>query len=147
KRGFHVALAMEFEGYVLAFLSNDMVYQPIWLESKDKLPSAPPDVHKDFRTFLQVVADWIWERTAPGSRSRRTGLACEKIRQTGDVFGGIGVYTGILAPTQQQRLVYKDWLQVYAKDKVQMSNRLAVLVDDYNKKIHEFESQDKVWYR
>jgi len=38
---------------------------------------------------------------------------------------------GILAPTIQQRLGYKKWLHIYAKDRVTLTPRMAKLRDAY----------------
>ncbi|GLB43851.1 hypothetical protein LshimejAT787_1500350 [Lyophyllum shimeji] len=54
---------------------------------------------------------------------------------------------GLLAHTKQQRLKYKDWLYVYAKDLVRMPARLSVLVDDYQSKLLDLGTQENIWYR
>ncbi|KAF8223204.1 hypothetical protein L208DRAFT_1381548 [Tricholoma matsutake] len=58
--GFHVALALEFEEFVVAFLSNDMVFQPVWDTSFECLQeSAPPDMYLDYPGFLQTIVVWL----------------------------------------------------------------------------------------
>lgn len=39
---------------------------------------------------------------------------------------------GLLAPTNEQRLKYKNWLHVYAKSRTKLPPRAATLVDSYN---------------
>ncbi len=38
---------------------------------------------------------------------------------------------GILAPTTQQRMGYKKWLHIYAKDRITLTHRMAKLRDSY----------------
>lgn len=39
---------------------------------------------------------------------------------------------GVLAPTNDQRLKYADWLHVYAKDRTEIPRRMKTLLRDYN---------------
>ncbi|KAF8054957.1 hypothetical protein FPV67DRAFT_1459652 [Lyophyllum atratum] len=170
-RVFRVVLALEFEDFVLAFLSRDLLSQPIWAKSKESLPPTPPDLFHEYLAFLECVASWMSSRR----NCARDGPACDEIRAWNTTWSGIGVYTvselffdaglspflterelfdcpsrtarfceafwtfayrshvdlpqllmqctisGILAPTKEQRLTYKDWLHVYAKDRLQLS--------------------------
>ncbi|KAF8072162.1 hypothetical protein FPV67DRAFT_1779227 [Lyophyllum atratum] len=197
ERGFRVGLALEFGDFIIAFVTIDMVFQPIWTTTKAKLPITPPDAYYDYSAFLEGVVKWIKGR----SDAPRTGLALKAVRNTQDVWSGIGVYTaselffdaglspflteaevfdspsrsarlceafwcfahrshtklqsllrpcmvkGLLAPTKEQRLKYKNWLHVYAKDRVQMPARLGVLVDEYQLKLQELGGKDKLWFR
>ncbi|KII87835.1 hypothetical protein PLICRDRAFT_54882 [Plicaturopsis crispa FD-325 SS-3] len=47
---------------------------------------------------------------------------------------------GILAPSKAHRLRYADWLYVWAKQRTKMSQRMAVLCDDYIHRLNTFES-------
>jgi hypothetical protein len=38
---------------------------------------------------------------------------------------------GYLAPTEQQRLGYINWLHTYAKDRCKIPVRMAELIDNY----------------
>ncbi|KAF8240414.1 hypothetical protein L208DRAFT_1420413 [Tricholoma matsutake] len=90
--GFHVALALEFKEYVVAFLSNDMVFQPVWDSSFSHLQeSAPPDVYLDYHGFLQTIVVWIKKQVE--STSKRAGLACCAVCNASEIWGGVGVYT------------------------------------------------------
>ncbi|RDB17730.1 hypothetical protein Hypma_001157 [Hypsizygus marmoreus] len=91
QRGFHVGLALEFGEFVIAFLSNDMVFQPLWTESKEKLPQSPPDVYTDYADFLTAVATWIQKRAS--GQNTRNGIACQVVREANETWSGIGVYT------------------------------------------------------
>ncbi|KAK7014556.1 hypothetical protein R3P38DRAFT_3000764, partial [Favolaschia claudopus] len=54
---------------------------------------------------------------------------------------------GLLAPTQQQRLAYINWLHVYAKDRSKIPARMAELVDDYVEKTAALSKQPEKWVR
>jgi hypothetical protein len=56
------------------------------------LGQTPPHLYDNYVIFLTGVAQWVAQRAASPS-SKRTGLACEVIRATQDVWCGIGVYT------------------------------------------------------
>ncbi|KAJ3506414.1 hypothetical protein NLJ89_g6883 [Agrocybe chaxingu] len=199
-RGFHVGLALEFEEYVLAFPTNDMMFQPEWSTSFEDLCKGSPDVYTSYSGFLKTVADWIEAQAASGSK--RTRLACEAVRNANDVWGGVGVYTvceiffdagispfllerevfdcpsrtarlceafwayahtshtglkglldpcrridGILAPTTQQRLHYKDWLHVYGKEQTKLPPRAAQLVDLYKGQLGALAASGNTWFR
>ncbi|KAF8886455.1 hypothetical protein CPB84DRAFT_1850134 [Gymnopilus junonius] len=154
-----IGLALEFKDYIITFITNDLVFQPIWEETFDKkkkkwgLNPIPPSIYDDYSYFLTKVANWIETR----SRGIRSGLACEVMRSTQDVWCGIGVYTvcelffdaGMFSysPTQDQRLRYMYWLHVYAKDAVGIPTHLAALIDGYNAAIHTLGNQPQNWCR
>ncbi|KAF8152979.1 hypothetical protein B0H34DRAFT_677203 [Crassisporium funariophilum] len=196
-RAFRVVLALEFQDFVLAFLSRDLLSQPTWATSKESLPPTPPDLFHEYFAFLECVASWMSSRR----NCARDGLACDEIRAWNATWSGIGVYTvcelffdaglspflterelfdspsrtarfceafwtfahrshidlpqllkqctidGILAPTKEQRLTYKDWLHVYAKDRVRTSPRLAILIDEYKLQLSNLAASEDVWYR
>ncbi|KAJ6629692.1 hypothetical protein B0H10DRAFT_2428290 [Mycena sp. CBHHK59/15] len=50
---FKVEMAFIFESHVLAFNSNDLVFQPTWADSRDKLPPSPNWV------FLTTLTAWL----------------------------------------------------------------------------------------
>ncbi|KAG6835488.1 hypothetical protein H0H93_000898 [Arthromyces matolae] len=54
---------------------------------------------------------------------------------------------GLLAPTPEQRLMYKDWLHVFAKCYVRTSPRLADLIDGYKERLSELEAGGMEWSR
>ncbi|KAJ6600085.1 hypothetical protein B0H10DRAFT_2196446 [Mycena sp. CBHHK59/15] len=85
-RKFKVKMAFIFESHVLAFNSNDLVFQPTWADSRDKLPPRPNWV------FLTTLTAWL---RCLGGYSDRNGLACDIIRSANNMFLGIGVYTVI----------------------------------------------------
>ncbi|KIM36355.1 hypothetical protein M413DRAFT_14026 [Hebeloma cylindrosporum] len=139
-RGFHVGLALEFKDYFIAFLSNDLVFQPVWSSSLTELRNGYVDACQDYGGFLELVAHWIEERAA--SSSSRRGLVCEVMRAANDVWFGVGVYT-ITSKT-----LYKGcWLNVYAKETSAITPRMATLVDLYKSNISKLAAQDGVWYR
>ncbi|KAG6914372.1 hypothetical protein DXG01_000728 [Tephrocybe rancida] len=111
-RKFHVGLALEFEEFVIAFLSNDMVFQPTWattneglsaakeprlgpkqlkktIPAKKKVPAFTGDIIDDYPVFLQGVVSWLSLR----AHLVRGGLATTAIRDSNEVWTGIGVYT------------------------------------------------------
>ncbi|KAK7059561.1 hypothetical protein R3P38DRAFT_2836651, partial [Favolaschia claudopus] len=161
---------------------------PTWASSRAALLSAPTDFYSAEWAFFAGLATWI--RTRRSSSSDRHGLAIEAIREAGDVFPGVGVYTvielfflaglspqlteaevfdnpsrtarvglsyrtylhesetgppsnspaikdGLLAPTQQQRLGYINWLHL----------GWAELVDDYVEKTAALSKQPEKWVR
>ncbi|KZT19217.1 hypothetical protein NEOLEDRAFT_1078383 [Neolentinus lepideus HHB14362 ss-1] len=55
-RKYHVGLAFEFEKFVMAFLSYDLLFQPGWYCSMEDLPQRLPDVYDDFPGFLETIA-------------------------------------------------------------------------------------------
>ncbi|KAJ3518388.1 hypothetical protein NM688_g9444 [Phlebia brevispora] len=90
-RGFKIGMAFEFDEFILAFPSEDMVFQPQWATTHGGLPKSPPDVVLENQRFLQAVATWISERVA--GQTNRFRFACDVVRETTTVFGGVGVYT------------------------------------------------------
>ncbi|KAK7002032.1 hypothetical protein R3P38DRAFT_3609030 [Favolaschia claudopus] len=184
-RKFRVGMALIFQEYVLAFVTIDLLFQPIWKTSFAEF-RVPPNVYTATTDFLVLVADWI--RSENFLAGRKYVLACEAIRRANKIWYGIGVYTvmelffmaglspfltvcelfsspsrtarflaayytfihhsenhlwkllrpcihdGVLAPTTEQRLKYADWLYVWGKERVMMSNRMAELVDHFNVK-------------
>ncbi|KAJ7633534.1 hypothetical protein DFH06DRAFT_1139867 [Mycena polygramma] len=92
-RKFRIAMAFVFETHVLAFHSNDLVFQPTWAISRDKLPPSPADIYSPEWAFLWTLATWLRSRSA--GESDRNGLACDVIRAANHVFLGVGVYTVI----------------------------------------------------
>ncbi|KAJ6610245.1 hypothetical protein B0H10DRAFT_2060951 [Mycena sp. CBHHK59/15] len=92
-RKFKVGMAFVFKTHVLAFNSNDLVFQPTWAISRDKLPPSPADIYSPDWVFLSTLAEWLQSRC--GGESDRNGLACDVIRDASNVFLGVGVYTVI----------------------------------------------------
>ncbi|KAF9489088.1 hypothetical protein BDN71DRAFT_1435628 [Pleurotus eryngii] len=89
-RGFHVAVAFEFESYFLAFLSLDNMFQPTWADSHDNLPHIPPDVYSDFNGFLVGIAGFV-DRII---KSHKSCLAVDEVCLSEPrAFFGVGVYT------------------------------------------------------
>ncbi|KDR67116.1 hypothetical protein GALMADRAFT_161738 [Galerina marginata CBS 339.88] len=89
-----VGLALEFESYFIAFITNDLVFQPTWQEKWNPDPKLwlapiPPPIFEDYLVFLAGVANWITRR----STGNRFGLACEAMRSAQDEWPGLGVYT------------------------------------------------------
>lgn len=41
------------------------------------------------------------------------------------------IHNGVLAPTTEQRLKYKNWLHVYGKKNALLTSRMAQLLDEY----------------
>ncbi|KAH8118043.1 hypothetical protein DFH11DRAFT_1808680 [Phellopilus nigrolimitatus] len=91
ERKFKIGLAMEFGHTVLAFPTIDLVFQPTWVRSRVELGTLHVDILKDRQTFLQNVTNWIADRYK--QRTNRDRLACEIMRETGEVWTGVGVYT------------------------------------------------------
>ncbi|KAH9948432.1 hypothetical protein B0H21DRAFT_821093 [Amylocystis lapponica] len=91
-RGFKIGLALEFEDYVLAFPTLDLVFQPVWVNQRDELTLRSPDAYTQYDMFVACVSQWILDR-ATSSQTQRFGLACDAVRNAEDVWGGVGVYT------------------------------------------------------
>ncbi|KAJ7623931.1 hypothetical protein DFH06DRAFT_1230607 [Mycena polygramma] len=92
-RKFKIAMALVFGTHVLAFHSNDLMFQPTWAHSRDELPPTSADIYSPDWGFLQALAGWLRSRCAEGCD--RNGLACDVVRGTNAVFLGIDVYTVI----------------------------------------------------
>ncbi|KAF6753157.1 hypothetical protein DFP72DRAFT_849513 [Ephemerocybe angulata] len=88
-RKFSVALGIECERFVLAFLSLDQLVQPIWASSRSGLGPEPVYVAGDFLGFLKGVAAWIEMNWA----ASRMNLAAAAIRDANHVWVGVGAYT------------------------------------------------------
>ncbi|KAF4591025.1 hypothetical protein EYR40_009623 [Pleurotus pulmonarius] len=89
-RGFSVGLAVEFASHVLAFLTVDLLFQPIWVDEYSKVPRPLADIYTNFDEFLLGVAAFV-ENVLD---SRMPGLAVEEIRSSKTrTFPGVGVYT------------------------------------------------------
>ncbi|KAF6765327.1 hypothetical protein DFP72DRAFT_867532 [Ephemerocybe angulata] len=88
-RKFSVALGIECERFVLAFLSLDQLFQPIWASSRSGLGPEPVYVAGDFLGFLKGVAAWIEMNWA----ASRMNLAAAAIRDANHVWVGVGAYT------------------------------------------------------
>ncbi|KAJ8074267.1 hypothetical protein PM082_012577 [Marasmius tenuissimus] len=58
---FEVGLAIEFQTHVLAFLTKDLLFQPHWWKSIDKIEK-PIHVVYDYPDFLHAMANWISEQ-------------------------------------------------------------------------------------
>ncbi|KIM34974.1 hypothetical protein M413DRAFT_14811 [Hebeloma cylindrosporum] len=54
---------------------------------------------------------------------------------------------GILAPTEEQRLAYKDWLHVYGKARSRVTPRLSDLVQQYSRELKRLGCSDQDWFR
>ncbi|KAH6888948.1 hypothetical protein BKA70DRAFT_1121340 [Coprinopsis sp. MPI-PUGE-AT-0042] len=96
-RGFKIGLAIEFDNFFFAVLTNDLVIQPEWVTGvRQSLPlrerlNLGPDVLDDYEHFLQCVANWIELRRT--GQAKRNGLACRAVRNASEVWVGVGVYT------------------------------------------------------
>ncbi|KLO15001.1 hypothetical protein SCHPADRAFT_939128 [Schizopora paradoxa] len=90
-RGNKIALAVIFKNYVLAFLSNDLVFQVTWSETLVGLNPFPADILKDKTSFLNTLVDWIKARD--NGRCDRSLLATQVVREANHVWAGVGVYT------------------------------------------------------
>ncbi|KAF6746369.1 hypothetical protein DFP72DRAFT_1175619 [Ephemerocybe angulata] len=88
-RKFSVALAIECVDFVLAFVSMDKLFQPIWSTTRTGLPVEPPYVLDEYGRFLDGVAVWIKSRW----HTSRFDFAVNAIRGASDVWIGIGAYT------------------------------------------------------
>ncbi|TEB15755.1 hypothetical protein FA13DRAFT_1721077 [Coprinellus micaceus] len=105
QRGYKVALALQFGSFVIAFLSQDLIFQVKWLslETPDSIDSplimnhpalVTVDVFENFGDFLGALVAWIKGRRR--SQALRTSLASEVIRNeegARKVWVGVGVYT------------------------------------------------------
>ncbi|KAK7036928.1 hypothetical protein R3P38DRAFT_3480764 [Favolaschia claudopus] len=89
-RGFKVGLAFEFEDYVLAFLTLDLLIQFHWSGDRASLASQP-DVYLNFPQFLDDLVKWTTKRR--GQQTDRSGNAMTAVRTSTEIFAGAGVYT------------------------------------------------------
>ncbi|KAK6972255.1 hypothetical protein R3P38DRAFT_2411834, partial [Favolaschia claudopus] len=89
-RKFHVGMALVFKEYVLAFVTIDLLFRPVWQDSfLDFI--IPPDIYTQTTDFLVVVAQWMQDEN--WLNGKRYVLACDAIRAANKVWYGIGVYT------------------------------------------------------
>ncbi|KAK7690564.1 hypothetical protein QCA50_005662 [Cerrena zonata] len=91
-RGYKVGLAIEFDSFVLAFLSYDLVFQPLWTFPEDPIKAPSVDVITKWPIFLTRLAEWIQSRRERKD-TNRFGLVFEAIRGEETIWGGCGVYT------------------------------------------------------
>ncbi|KAF8835226.1 hypothetical protein BDN67DRAFT_1015720 [Paxillus ammoniavirescens] len=89
-RKFYIGLAFEFEDFVLAFVTLDIMFQPVWGERVSELPFRHPDVFIDHGAFLEAIAGWVLNR----SSSPRNRLALTAVRESVE-WHGVSVYTAI----------------------------------------------------
>ncbi|KAK7034410.1 hypothetical protein R3P38DRAFT_2466028, partial [Favolaschia claudopus] len=87
-RKFHVGMALVFKEYVLAFVTIDLLFQPVWQDSFLDFV-VPPDIYTHTTDFLVMVAEWIQDENWLDVYV----LACDAIRAANKVWYGIGVYT------------------------------------------------------
>ncbi|KAF8907003.1 hypothetical protein CPB84DRAFT_1769209 [Gymnopilus junonius] len=90
-RGFKVGFAFQFEKYVLAFLSLDLLVQIYWSDVPEHLPHLPADIVTEYPRFIEELVAWIQKRRA--TKSRREGIALNLIHSETEIFCGAGVYT------------------------------------------------------
>ncbi|KAI0366367.1 hypothetical protein BV20DRAFT_1124273 [Pilatotrama ljubarskyi] len=93
-RGFRVAIALDFEEYVLALLTADLLWTPHWITpGLENLRVRHIDVYTDYMGFLEAVAECLDAVASEGFHTR-TALATSAVRDVyGHIFGGIGTYT------------------------------------------------------
>ncbi|KAJ7663721.1 hypothetical protein DFH06DRAFT_1041932 [Mycena polygramma] len=89
-RKFHVGMALVFADFVLAFVTIDLLFQPTWANTIADF-SIPPNIYTSPTEFLSLVATWIEDQNFLAGRKYK--LACDAIRDAGEVWYGIGVYT------------------------------------------------------
>ena len=105
-------MALEFGDFVLAFVTDDLVfqvsnqilrslrrrtlmllhYQPLWGFTRQDLPPPPVDAYEDRAGFIRAVIRWRLQRRG-SQHTNRKSLVIEAIRDAEDVFPGVGVYT------------------------------------------------------
>ncbi|KAJ7054809.1 hypothetical protein C8F01DRAFT_1234933 [Mycena amicta] len=88
-RGFKVGLAMVFDQMVLAFVSNDLVFQPTWSHIPYR---PPPNVYESPKEYLELLADWI-EKNFFDEDTRSNQLIGDAMRANQVNFQGVGKYT------------------------------------------------------
>ncbi|TEB22707.1 hypothetical protein FA13DRAFT_1798680 [Coprinellus micaceus] len=98
KKRSRIGLAIVMKSHTLAFVSNDLLFEPIWRRTKAELPNVYLGVYdQEYDNYLQVVVDWIRMRKTndsdPKIPKRTTRKAWDAIKSTQDVFMGVGVYT------------------------------------------------------
>ncbi|KIM90111.1 hypothetical protein PILCRDRAFT_84268 [Piloderma croceum F 1598] len=118
-RPFKVAMAIEFDDHVLAFLSKDLIFQGTWARTKDTFKKYP-EIGEDLNGFIENVLEKL---IRPAYRD------------------------GLLAPTLEQRKSYMRWLHVYARDRTWMPDRMGELLAYYNYKIDFLSKQHQSWSR
>ncbi|KAK7057079.1 hypothetical protein R3P38DRAFT_3544272 [Favolaschia claudopus] len=153
-RGFKVGLAFEFEDYVLAFLTLDLLIQPPL--------ASQPDVYLNFPQFLDDLVKWITKRR--GQQTDRSGNAMTAVRTSTEIFAGAGVYTipelwhmagrwskrflvgFVICVSEEDRLLYSDRLNVHGKDRSYVSARFQELLSDLEL-CFEWHADDPLWVR
>ncbi|KAI0746392.1 hypothetical protein C8Q80DRAFT_1174915 [Daedaleopsis nitida] len=94
QRGFRVAMALDLGQSILAFLTFDNVWTPLWVQPQDPIPPQIQmlDVYDDYNTFLEGIAALVRKRHTRGFHSTQN-LATVVVKDHGEVFGGVGAYT------------------------------------------------------
>ncbi|KAE9403479.1 hypothetical protein BT96DRAFT_936331 [Gymnopus androsaceus JB14] len=92
---FSVGLAFEFRLHFLAFISIDLIFQPVWYYSIDPPPfeATIPDPFFQFMEFLDMVASELSE-ILDSNCSKGTKLAIKAVQDLKS-FHGAGAYTSI----------------------------------------------------
>ncbi|KAH9934376.1 uncharacterized protein B0H18DRAFT_557401 [Fomitopsis serialis] len=90
-RSFRIGLALEFDTFVIAFVSHDQVFQVTWALMEASLAHHDLQVLDEWDAVLAGIATWS-KRYYEGKRKGKR-LARDVLRFTPDVWFGIGVYT------------------------------------------------------
>ncbi|KAE9386261.1 hypothetical protein BT96DRAFT_1086680 [Gymnopus androsaceus JB14] len=90
---FSIGLAFEFRSHFLAFISIDLIFQPVWYYSIDPPPfeATIPDLFFQFTEFLDMVASELSE-ILDSNCSKGTKLAIKAVQDLKS-FHGAGTYT------------------------------------------------------
>ncbi|KAF8076957.1 hypothetical protein FPV67DRAFT_440258 [Lyophyllum atratum] len=136
-RGFKVGIAFEFKKHVVAFLTQDLLLQMHWANTRGELPAQQPDVYYDFPCFLDALTVWMRQRRE--DKVNRSGNAMEKLRTEG-IMCGVGVYTvselwhrAGLSPSLTEAEVFDS------------ASRTARLCAAYYSFVHDAIADDSLW--
>ncbi|KAJ3551827.1 hypothetical protein NM688_g4485 [Phlebia brevispora] len=125
-RGFKIGLALEFGDFVLAFVTMDQLLQVTWANVREQLPKSPPaKTFYDRNAFLANVVSWR-DRRRGDSRCNRNIFIFDVLRDNGDIFPGVGVYTA-------SELLYLAGLCAFLteRDVFDVPSRAARLIEAY----------------
>ncbi|TFY75412.1 hypothetical protein EWM64_g8601 [Hericium alpestre] len=87
---FHVDLALEFEKFILAFITSNLLIQVTWLQDVVEMPMPNPNILRDWPQWLEMVAKWLEDHF---HKSRGTTMIGNIMTRSDDIPEGVGRYT------------------------------------------------------
>ncbi|KAF8887652.1 hypothetical protein CPB84DRAFT_1749702 [Gymnopilus junonius] len=128
-----IGLALKFKEHIIAFVTNDLVFQPTGF--KDEPVGYALDWHARFYfnliNYHPNLAPGLSPFLTEGEVFDCPSRTIQKLIFSRALLNSATV-DSVLAPTQEQHLKYIHWLHVYAKNTTQIPKHMSKLVDSYN---------------